>query len=485
MRIIKNSYKLKLVLTLFIIHVAHSTFFAQSSNSSSPYSRYGIGDLTGKGFAQGFAMGGSYIAMHNDSTQFSYFINSGNPASYSSMRLTSAELGFNYSAVQLANTASNQVVHNAALAYVALAFPVKKWWGSCIGLLPYSSVGYAISSQDSVSSLGPVEYLYEGNGGVNQVYWGNAFKPLYFLPKAFLNSKKYTRLSDEHKTRERNKKLLRKQKLGDGLSLGLNASYLFGNIENSKRSIFQPQVVAFNTRSLTSTRVSDIYLDYGLQYSYTIDTLNGRDLRDNVKLMFGATFNAQTDVHAKVDTLTYSYYYGSSGEEILRDTVKQTTDSKGAIRFPLSFGFGFGFKKGVHWTAAADFAMQNWSSYQAFKQSQQLKNSMRISAGVQFVPNPKLPNSKNSFDGYYKRIQYRMGARYAKSALELKGTQLNEYALSIGAGLPINKGFSLVNIGFEFGKRGTSTNGLIRESFMKVNVGFTISDRWFVKPRID
>lgn len=489
MHSIKISCKLSLSLItlLFIVYATPFHSFAQSSNSSSPYSRYGIGDLTGKGFAQGFAMGGSHIALQNDTTQL-FFINSGNPASLANLRLTAAELGLNYSGVQLSNNTTKQTVHNAALAYVALSFPVTRWWGSSIGLMPYSAVGYAISDHSTLKSAGEVEYLYEGSGGINQVYFGNAVKPLYGLPMAFRNSEKYTQLLKENKLKEI-RRIMHRRKLAQGLSLGFNTSYLFGNIENSKRSIFQPTVVALNTRSKTSTRISDVYFDYGMQYSFIIDTLNGRDLKENVKLMVGATFTAQTDVHAKVDTLTYNYYYGSSGEEILRDTVKLSNDNKGSITFPLSFGFGLGFKKGTKWLVTADFAMQNWSSYQAFNLGQGLKNSMRISAGIQYVPNAGFV-AKKAWEGYAKKINYRAGLRYAKTALELKNTQLNEYALSLGVGLPVGsiyqlQTFSMVNIGLEFGQRGTTTNGLIRENFIKASVGFTINDKWFTKARID
>lgn len=479
--------KLKLNLLFFIVYAAPFYSFAQSSNTSSPYSRYGIGDLAGKGFAQGFAMGGSHIALQNDTTQL-FFINSGNPASLANLRLTTAELGLNYSGAQLINTSTKQTVHNASLAYVALNFPVSRWWGSSIGLVPYSAVGYAIADYGKLQSAGDIEYLYEGNGGTNQLYFGNAFKPLYGLPAAFRNSKRYAQLLQEKKYEEI-RKIMHRRKLAQGLSLGLNTSYLFGNIENTKRSIFQPVVVALNTASKTSTRISDIYFDYGMQYSFTIDTLNGRDLQENVKLMMGATFTAQTNVHAKVDTLTYSYYYSSSGEEIVRDTVKLSNDSKGSITFPLSFGFGLGFKKGDKWLVTADFAMQNWSSYQAFNLTQGLKNSMRISAGVQYVPNAGYI-SKKAMDGYAKKINYRAGVRYAKTALELKNTQLNEYAISLGIGLPVGniyqlQTFSMINIGLELGQRGTTAKGLIRENFLKASVGFTINDKWFTKGRID
>jgi hypothetical protein len=488
MSIIKNSHQLKLVFILFIIHVVPTISFAQSSNTSSPYSRYGIGDIQGKGFAQGFAMGGSHIALQNDSMQL-FFINAGNPASYANSRLTTAELGLNYSAVQLQNVSDKQLVHNASLGYVSLAFPIKKWWGSSIGILPYSSVGYAISDHKDIQSAGDVEFLYEGSGGVDQVYFGNAIKPLYGVPGAFLKSKKYARLKMEKKDSVITR-ILKRKKLAQGLSLGFNVSYLFGNMQNSQRSIFQATVIAFNTRSVTSTRVSDVYLDYGAQYAFKINSIHGRVLTEDVKIMMGATFSAQTNVKAKVDTLTYSYYYDGSGAEVLRDTIKLSKDTKGAITLPLSFGFGLGFKKGERWLATADFEMQNWSSYQAFNQTEGLKNSMRISAGAQYTPNPKFENSKKPLEGYYKHIQYRAGLRYSQTALVLKNTQLKEYAISIGAGFPVGtnyrfQNFSMVNVGFEIGQRGTTADGLIQENFVRVRVGFTINDRWFVKSKID
>ena len=99
-----------------------------------------------------------------------------------------------------------------------------------------------------------------------------------------------------------------------------------------------------------------------------------------------------------------------------------------------------------------------------------------------------MPNSIAS--EYYKRIQYRAGTRYAETALELRNTPLMEVAISAGVGLPVGRNymlqnFSMINVGVEFGQRGTTAKGLIKENFMKVNVGFTINDKWFVKPKID
>jgi hypothetical protein len=458
----------------------HNFSFAQKS-SSSPYSRYGVGDIGGKGFGQGFAMGGTYIAMQNDSMPL-FFINNGNPASYTNNRLTTAELGANYNRIKLESSTAKSKVNNASLAYISMAFPIKKWWGASIGIIPFSSVGYKVSDHQVITNVGSVNFLYEGTGGINQVYFGNGIKPFNGLPHLFGSSKKYQRLKAE-KNEAAIFHILKRKKAWQGLSLGANASYLFGNFENTRRSIFPASAFAFNTRTGTTTQVSGLYFDYGMQYAINIDSIHHRDLKDNVKIVIGANFAAQTNITAKIDSLSYSYFNNSLGYEIVKDTIENTKGAKGNITLPLSFGFGIAIKKGG-WLVAADYAAQNWSQYKLFNQTQGLKNSMRVSLGAQFIPSSKINAS------YPERMNYRIGVRYAQTALELKNTPLVEYAGSIGIGFPVGRNwllrtFSMVNIGVEVGQRGTITNGLIKENFLKATVGFTINDQWFQKPKID
>ncbi len=487
MKDIKSGSKLKSLVFAFLvlnsIYSLNNKAIAQAG-TSSPYSRYGIGDVGGKGFTQGFSLGGTNIALQNDSTPM-FFINSGNPASYAHIALTVAELGANFNSVELQSETTSKTINNASLAYVSLAFPFKKWWGGSFGLLPYSSVGYKVSDHQEITNVGAVDFLYEGSGGINQVYFGNGIKPFYGLPKMFLKSKKYQQLKEEKKYAEINQILKRKRSWQD-LSIGVNASYLFGSIENSRRAIFGYNTNSYNTHTRISKHVSDIYLDYGVQYSFTLDSLKGRDLKDNVKILLGATFSAESNVSAKIDSLSEAYYLSSAGYTAGNDTIQNKQGTNGEITFPLSFGFGIGLKKGDRWMVAADFAMQNWSSYQAFNQSQGLKNSMRVSLGAQYVPDAKALGLNN----YYKRMHYRIGIRYAQTALELKGTQLTEHAASFGLGFPVGRNyllqnFSMVNIGVEYGERGTITNGLIKENFFKLTLGFTINDKWFIKPKIN
>ena len=61
-------------------------------NTFSPYSRYGLGEMSPTTLAHNSGMGGTYIALKPDSTM-PIFINTGNPASYSLIKLTTLELG--------------------------------------------------------------------------------------------------------------------------------------------------------------------------------------------------------------------------------------------------------------------------------------------------------------------------------------------------------------------------------------------------------
>jgi len=445
------------------------------------------------------------------------FINTTNPASYSGVQLTTAELGVNYNRLRLQSSDTRKNVNNSSFGYVSIAFPLKKWCGGSFGLIPYSSVGYNLSDNETITNVGNVDYRYEGTGGMSQAYFGLALKPFYGLPRMFMASPKHARLlSKNNKTREeiyddwrKDKSTLNRKKLLKSLSIGGNVSYLFGNIENKRYSIFSSPNT-FNTRTGTTTRFGDVYFDYGFQIAYTIDSLRKRNpkydrdsarldpsydsvvkykyrnLGENVQILFGATFAAQTEVNAKIDSLAVTYYTSSLGYDIIKDTVEFVEGHKGSVTLPLSFGVGIGFKKGTRWLVAADFAMQNWSSYQAFNQSQGFKNSMRISAGAQYVPNLQATGRNN----YFKRVNYRFGGHYAQTALELKNSRLTEYGITAGLGFPVAgsflmKSFSMVNIGVELGERGTTNNGLVKEQYFKATLGFTINDRWFQKTKFD
>ena len=75
--------------SLYIVFILIACFANSQVNTNSPYSFYGLGNISQTGFSQNIGMSGISNALNDN-----YHLNFQNPASYSFLKLTSAELGF-------------------------------------------------------------------------------------------------------------------------------------------------------------------------------------------------------------------------------------------------------------------------------------------------------------------------------------------------------------------------------------------------------
>lgn len=484
-KIVGNLLKKETHFLLLIFCYASS--YAQIA-TTSPYSRYGLGDIQTPGSAQNSSMGGIGIAVQNDSLT-PFYNNSANPASYVFNKITTFEAGFITNNIKLQTSSSRASTNAASLAYLSFGLPITNWWGLGFGLMPYSNVGYQVLDKQTVSGIGAVDYSYEGSGGINKFYLGNAIQPLSGLPSHFKKSDKYKRLR-EQKNFEKIHKIQRRLTNLSSLSIGANVSYVFGVVDNTRRIIFpntSKTQIYFNTRTTKTTHLNDISFDYGFQYVIKVDSLRKRRLKEGVKFVFGGTAGLASDISAKRDVFSVNYITSGFGYELVKDTIENYTDKSGVISFPLTLGGGMSVKKGERWLVGADYVIQNWSQYSSFgATSPEFKNSMRVSLGGQYTPK-KIQESRTA---YLKRVQYRLGVNYYTTNLYLKSTQLNGYGVSVGLGLPVGRSkiqqeYSVLNIGVEFGEKGTMNNGLVKEQYTKVVLGFTFNDKWFKKPKYD
>jgi hypothetical protein len=226
-----SSIKIKWIISFLFLAVIIVNTNAQSVSSSDPYSRFGIGDLQSEGFIESQGMGGANLAVHEP-----FNLNFANPASYSDLKLTTFEFGGTSTFTKSEATGiSSNITNTTNVSYVALGFPViQNRWGASFGLMPYSNTGYKIANSDSLTGANTlVNYNYTGTGGINQLYFGNAVKLL------------------------------------KNLSIGANASYLFGsiNIQNSAETEIGG---AYNTQINNTMTVNYFYFNFGL--TYTLDS---------------------------------------------------------------------------------------------------------------------------------------------------------------------------------------------------------------------
>jgi hypothetical protein len=83
------------------------------------------------------------------------------------------------------------------------------------------------------------------------------------------------------------------------------------------------------------------------------------------------------------------------------------------------------------------------------------------------------------------RVVYRYGVFYEKGNLNINGKNINQYGLPVGATLPFQKSnvvnMSGIDLGIEFGRKGTLQNNLIQQNFVNFKIGINFSDKWFRK----
>jgi hypothetical protein len=429
-----------------------------------------------------------------------------NPASYSSMWLTTYEAGISMSLQEMASTNVNQNTATASLGYFAFGFPVKtKKWGMGFGLLPYSNVGYSVEEMRTENLLVPENHTYKGSGGLNQFYVTNGFS------------------------------------LAKNFSAGVTASYLFGVVNQERRVEFTDPSY-FNTYIENSNSLGWFNFNLGLQYTFdslriassdsikaideqlkahkdslkkiddllskqsdetersvlllrrsSVDSMmqsqesmralvKNRSTKSDWDLSVGLSLAPATDLRARQSVLAYNFKYRNPetrAEVLIRDTISDTEGIKGNVRLPMSAGIGFAMTKGTRWLFGSDFSVQQWSDFTSFGQADSLVDSWKVSLGGQFTPNDR------SVKAYYKQIQYRAGFHYAKSFLELSGTHVDEMGVSLGFGFPIRRAGTTVQFTAEAGKRGTTENNLIEEKYFRFTLGFSLNDRWFIKPKYD
>lgn len=397
---------------------------------SSPYSRFGIGDLHLNNNTTIMAMGGSSIALSSP-----LMVNFNNPASYNAIAPKSFvfEAGIINKFANLKADELSQQSNYTSLGHLVMAFPVAKRWRSGFGLLPYSNMGYKVTDRRSDELVGTNNQSYEGTGGVNQFYWGNSIN------------------------------------LHQRLSVGFNLVYLFGSLEKNRSISFPDSVFKLGIKILNTTTVSDLKINTGLQYHHL--------LKDDYSLTFGLIWNPEFSINVKDKVLAYNYFTGSTGVDNVRDTLINSEREKGSMIIPAEYGAGIMLSKTNRWLIAADYSFQQWKNYRLFGRNDSLQNSMNFSVGAQLQP------VSTTLSPYWKKMRYRWGIRYSQTYLELDSKQLNEFGISFGVGLPLSRTRSTINLGMELGRRGTTANNLIEETFFRFTAGFSILERWFEQRR--
>lgn len=407
-------------------------FHVQAQNEiSQPYSSYGVGSLNRSSNGVLDAMGGVSYAMQNP-----YFINFRNPASYAAFDSLSfiADVSGSVYMSKLNQMKMQQKNNYFQPGYIAIGLPVTRHWRTSLGILPFSSVGYDIEDVRVVDNIGPVTYKYSGDGGINQLYWGNAFK------------------------------------ICKGLSIGLNASYIFGTIYSYSNTEFDGSYFT-NSYVRDAYQTKGIYLDAGLQYFFNAGPKH--------RIGLGVVYSNTAYIWAKESILVNSYS-GSYVSTATYDTILYKDGISGNLYIPQSVGGGISYCYKDKLTVATDVTWRNWEKFEFLKPTDSLHNSLSSSIGFQYIPDP-LSNK------FFKKMAFRLGSKFTTGELSLRNKPISEYGVCIGVGLPINtfNTHSSINIMFEYGRTGTMENNLVQQNYYRISLCFILQERWYQRVKID
>ncbi|WP_343522489.1 hypothetical protein [Pedobacter sp.] len=413
-------------------------FGAQAQvTTSSPYSRYGLGNIKGSLLPQFRAMGGISTAV-GKVTGFNN-INMQNPASYAGISLTTIDIGMSASVINLSRNNLSESSFNSTFSHLAFAAPVNRRSALSFGILPYSDLGYSYKNTTKVDTT-TLNQLYEGEGGLSKAYLGYAYR------------------------------------FGDHLKIGGNLEYIFGNLQTTRATEFQ-SLGAINAKLQNKNSVAGLNYSYGIQYDFNVGK--------KTLITLGYSGSTSGRINSTQTFFATQYTRDQDGNENTAiDTLSSINNGKSNLTLPLAHNFGIAIQQNDKWLIGADFRMSKWSKTTINNVSQGLQDSWGASLGGQWTPDAY------SYNSYLKRIDYRLGVSYDKTYIKINNQDIKQMGASLGFGFPLptaNGGTAFYKINFttEFGQRGTLNNGLVKEQYINFHLGFTLNDTWFRKYRVD
>lgn len=417
-----NRRIIQLLATVIVLGlIGLPTATAQTSGGST-YSSLNIGDLQTSTSVAGQGLAGVESAMPMPGN-----LNSLNPAGWADLRSVTLAAGMNFEQYQVSTASQSLYQNSTRLQGFSIGFPFSETYGITAAILfrPYSTVNYRSQLTERIPLAGTDTALStitkQGSGGVSQAVLGSSFKPI------------------------------------DQLTVGAGLDWYFGAIESRSN-------VAFDNTSLNPATylTSDQYRGIGGRFGLQARPIEG--------LQVGATL--QTGVTLNRVRFLINNYLDAAGQ-VIDTTGTDTAD----ITVPQRLTIGASYQMGRS-ILGTEISTQAWESDVLTTAT----SAMRYGVAYQYTASESI--NAEGFD----RWTFRAGASYEDTYYLTSNGAISQLGFTLGVGFPLAAYNRLnanpaMDIAFQFGTRGTTENGLTRETFGKLSVELSLSELWFVKVR--
>ena len=386
-------------------------------------------------------MGG--LSIYTDSIHMNFK----NPASYVSnnlfsfnneARLVKFTVGVGHTMTELETSDASDNSNTTTFDYLGLNVPMGKF-GMGFGVIPHSSVGYNLESRNNIDSL---EYKYSGNGGVNKVFLGFGYL------------------------------------ISENLSIGIDAHYNFGNIQNNAIEFLyddEQLPLDYQAREINRSDLSGINYNLGISYKPMIN--------EKTQLVTSFTYSPSYNLTSKNKRTFASVIISeNTGIEYPINEIEVDLLSLGLeetdLKMPSKMSIGVGIGSVRSWFVGTEYNIIKSSVFSSDLldiQNTYFEDSSILSIGGFYIPD------YNSFNKLLQRIVYRSGIYFEKTGLNINNQSIKEFGISFGLGIPVSSLFSNINTVIEIGKRGTTDQNLVKENFINFQLSLSLNDRWFIK----
>lgn len=423
----------------FVLIVSFHLVARAQSETYSPYSKYGFGELNSlsTGFTRGMNGVGIGFWANNQ-------VNSLNPASYAQIDSLTFIFDAGVSG-QLSNYAEGNKSKNIKTAnfdYAVMGFRLAKGLGMSAGIQPLTSMGYNFVHSGKVENSDITALrTYNGDGGLKKVYLGMGYRPF------------------------------------KGFSIGASVAYLWGGYDKSFRVSYSDAAI----RTMEQREKSDVrnfVFDFGAQYTLALGKKN------NVTL--GVVFAPQRKIGGK-PTVTTIY---NNVQTFVADTL--TLSAGENLTLPASYGAGLMWNYNGKLRIGIDYQLQKWgdvaypilttstAGQQYLLQKNVLKDRYQIGLGFDYV-HSEMGRS------FMQRIHYKGGVSYANTYYGVNGSEEpKELSATLGVSVPIVNGYnnrSLLNVSAQYVRQ--TSKSYIDVNTFRINIGFTFNERWFMKWKVE
>jgi len=398
-----------------------------AGSGGSAYSIYGVGDVRYATGVRSAGMGYTGLALSDIG-----YINGFAPGSWARLNRARLEASLLYEGFQSTDGTHSRFLSRADFNGALLAIPISQANGIVMvaGILPFSTVNFdAYTHGEYRSPQDTMAYAvhHVGTGGITRGLIGFTYAP------------------------------------SERLSFGFSTDVLFGSIDAEE--VQQPVNTAYTGGAVTG-RVTTNGVTFSLGALYT----GLGDLVPSLgSLSLGAVLTSRGVLSARNQT---TYRFTTSETTTERDTSAEVTRQS---TIPLAFGIGLGYRASERLLIAADYYGQLWSGATLNDlPASSLRDSYRIGIGAERLPNRDL------YASFGQQVALRFGAYYHATYYQPKGEPIDEWGVTLGAGLPFS-GESRLNFALEYSRRGTTGAGLIKDTILRLSASVNISALWFIQ----